>query len=131
MSRIYFRNFLEFVLSQCADCAINCYEKDALTCDHSVYLVQKQIEQGYQVQVGKFIVIPQEHKTTDDLIGLLPKEIGVPPCGSVLQIRFVDGMVRVSYGTSGDPAERHLYVNEDIHKALENMVIHLQKQGEL
>lgn len=62
MPRIYFRNFLEFVLSQCADCAINCYEKDAMTCDHSVCLVKKQIEQGYQVQVGKFIVVPVEER---------------------------------------------------------------------
>lgn len=60
MPRIYFRNFIEFVLSQCADCAINCYEKDALTCDHSVHLVKKQIEQGYHVQVGKFVVTPIE-----------------------------------------------------------------------
>lgn len=127
---IDYRTYGNFEDVMCSDCINKGSGCNPLSCP-KVTKKCKQIcdLQGVNVRIGNFVFNP--FGTTDDLIGLLPKEIGVPPCGSVLQIRFVEGMVRVSYGTSGDPAERYLCMNEDIHKALENMVILLQKQGEI
>lgn len=119
----------------CEDCIkrsqLGCILQEPINCDIVERYLANRIADGYQIMVGKFVVVPEENKTIESLLGVLPKEIGVPPCASTLQIRFVDGMARVSYGSCGSPVERHLCMNEDVHKALENMVKQLMNQGEL